>query len=338
MDYEQDSEQMEPVTGPGRVVRKKGKGWRIFWGIFTGMSVVGNILLLFLLVAVVGLLVIGQRDLFVEEIIEAGPKTAKIVVVNLRGIIDAEKSRDVLKQLNKARGDEYVRGLIVRIHSPGGGVSASDQIHNAIRVYREKTGVPVVAFMEGLAASGGYYASVGCEKIVAEPTTITGSIGVIMGYFVLQELLEDKLGIKPVILKSGEKKDWPSSFRAPSEEEQEYLERKVLQPAYERFVELVDAGREELTLAEVRLLSDGSIYGAREALEEKLIDEIGYLADAVKLVKSMAGISVARVVEYERPFSLSSLLGSRKSNLLHFNRTSLYELHTPEVLYLWSGY
>jgi len=161
---------------------------------------------------------------------------------------------------------------------------------------------------------------------------------VIAGYLVLQELLEDKLGIQPVIVKSGEKKDWPSSFRAPADEEIQYLQEKLITPAYERFVQVVAEGRDSLSLADVRRLADGGICGAHEALEEKLIDKIGYLDEAIEVVKSLAGIDEARVVEYRKPFSLAGFLSLRSRNILTIDRTTLYELSTPQLLYLWTMY
>lgn len=121
--------------------------------------------------------------------------------------------------------------------------------------------------MQGIAASGGYYTSVACDKIIAEPTTITGSIGVISLYLVVQELLEHKLGILPVVIKAGAKKDWPSYFQAPSEEQLQYLQNKLVNPAYERFVQIVAEGRNAtLTESQVRQLADGSIFGIRRHL------------------------------------------------------------------------
>jgi len=192
--------------------------------------------------------------------------------------------------------------------------------------------------MSNIAASGGYYVSVACQQIIAEPTTITGSVGVIMGYFVLEELLEGKLGIQPVIIKSGKKKDWPSSFSPPTEEQLQYLEDKIIIPSYERFVQIVADGRKSLSLKDVRRLSDGSIYWAEEALSEQLIDEIGYLDDAIENIKSIAGIEEAQVVEYRRPLSLASFLRVRSDNILNINRNTLYELNTPQILYLWNAF
>jgi len=257
----------------------------------------------------------------------------------VEGIIYGESAKDVYSQLEKARHDKRVKGVIIRVDSPGGLISASDQIYKEILKYRQEEGKPVVAFMQDVAASGGYYTSVACEKIIAEPTALTGSIGVIMGHFVFQELLENKLGILPVILKSGKKKDWPSSFQVPTEEQLQYLQDKLITPAYERFVQVVAEGRQsQLTVDDVRRLADGGILGAQEALNEKLIDEIGYLDEAIGVAKSLAGIKEARVVEYRKPFSLASFLSYRSQGVLKINRATLYELNTPQVMYLWSAY
>jgi protease-4 len=180
---------------------------------------------------------------------------------------------------------------------------------------------------------------VACDEIIAEPTTITGSIGVISWYLVVQELLEDKLGILPVTIKSGRKKDWPSSFRKPQPEEIQYMRDKVITPALERFIEVIAEGRKDsLTIEEIRKLADGGIFGAKEAKEEKLIDDIGYLDEAIELAKSLAKIDKAQVVQYRKPFSFVDFFSYRKPNLLNLNRATLYELGTPQILYLWSAY
>ena len=318
---------------------RKGTGWRIFWGIILALSVMANIALFLMLIGVVAIFATGQRGILTEEVVREGPARTKIAIITLEGIIHGEQAENVYRQLKAAREDERVKGLIVQVNSPGGTISGSDRIYKEILKYREEEDKPVVAFMQGVAASGGYYTSVACEKIIAEPTTITGSIGVISWWLVVQELLEDKLGVLPVVVKSGQKKDWPSSFRVPTPEEIQYLQDKVITPALERFVEVVADGRKEsLMMAEVRQLADGGIFGAQEALKEKLIDEIGYLDEAIELVTSLAGIDKARVVAYRRPFSLTDLLSYRSPNLLKIDRATLYELSTPQILYLWSAY
>lgn len=338
MDFEQNNNHTEPSKLQPVVVAKKRTGWRIFWGIFIGLSVLANIVLLLALIGVAAVFAAGQKSVFTEEVIQEGPRTNKIAVITVQGIINSEQAQDVYRQLKTAWQDSRVKGLIIRVDSPGGTISASDRIYNEILKYRHQTGKPVVAFMQGIAASGGYYVSVASEKIIAEPTTITGSIGVIMGYLVLQDLLEEKLGILPVIIKSGEKKDWPSSFRPPTKEQRQYIEDKLIMPAYERFVQVIADGREALSLADVKRLGDGSIYGAAEALEEKLIDKIGYIDEAIEQVKLLAGIEDAQVVEYRSPFSLSEFLRSSGKSMLKIDRATLYELSTPEVLYLWRLY
>jgi protease IV len=227
------------------------------------------------------------------------------------------------------------------VNSPGGTISASDRIYREILDYRKEEGKPAVAFMQGMAASGGYYASVACDEIIAEPTAITGSIGVIMAHFVFRDLLENKLGVQPVFLTKGQKKDWPSSFRPPTDEELSYINDRLLEPAYQRFVSVVKEGRQKvLSEDEVLKLADGSIYVADEALAVELIDKTGYLDEAIAVVKARAGIEKAQVIEYRRPLSFMNLLTAegRKTSLLNLDRNKLFELATPQVLYLWNAY
>jgi len=351
MDFEQNNNLSEPAasepsesisdlgqTRPKIETAKRRIGWKIFWGIVLALSVMANITLLIMLIVLIVFFAAGRRDGLAEEVLRDGPWRSKIAVITVEGVIHDEQSDNVFRQLKYARGDRWVKGLIVRINSPGGTISDSDQIYNEIRKYRQEEGIPVVAFMQGVAASGGYYVSVACEKIIAEPTTITGSIGVMFGHFVFQQLLEEKLGIQPVVITSGPKKDWPSSFQPITEEQRQYIQDKLIGPAYNRFMEVVADGRPGLSLDDVKLLSDGSIYAAQEARDIKLIDEIGYLDEAIEQVKSLAGLDKARVVEYCKPFSWAGFLSSRSRNILSIDRDKLYELSTPQVLYLWSAY
>ncbi|MDD5327396.1 MAG: signal peptide peptidase SppA [Phycisphaerae bacterium] len=350
MDFEQDGNHSEPLQPQSSEpipewarnipsaanMPKKRIGWKIFWGISLALSVLANITLLLMVIGLAAVFVTGQRDTLTEEVIQSGSRTSKIAVITVQGIINDEQAEDVYEHIKSARRDKQVKGLILRVNSPGGTISGSDRICNEIRKYRQEEGKPVVAFMQGVAASGGYYVSVGCDQIVAEPTAITGSIGVIAGHFVLQGLLEEKLGIQPAIFKSGEKKDWPSPFQQLTEEQRQYVQDKLITPAYNRFVQIIDEGRESLTLADVKRLADGSIYGAEEALDEKLIDKIGYMDQAIEEVKLLAGIEKAQVVEYRKPFSLAYFLKSSSKSMLKIDKSTLYELGTPQVLYLWS--
>ena len=278
----------------------------------------------------------GEKK-FTEEVIEDGPRSAKIAIVSIDGVIDEQQAQDVYWQLKTAREDKSVKGVIIRVDSPGGTISGSDQIHNEIVKYRDDTNQPAVAFMQGVAASGGYYSSVACNEIIAEPTAITGSIGVIMEYLVLQQLLEDKLGINPIVVKEGAKKDWPNPFQMLTDEQLQYMQQRIIDPAYNRFVKVVVDGRGSLTEADVRRLADGSIYWADKALEEKLIDGIGYLTDAIDKTKSLAGVKKAQVVEYRKSFSIADILGAKTNVSLKIDRRTLYEVAVPQALYLWTG-
>jgi protease-4 len=303
-----------------------------------GLSVLVNIGLFLLLIAAIMMISTGGGGLY-KTVIREGPRDSRIAVVSITGMIDGGEAEAVHRQMEAARQDRTVKGIIIRVDSPGGTVSASDRIYKEIADYRKQHGLPVVAFMQGTAASGGYYASVACEKIVAEPTTITGSIGVVMVHFVFENLLENKLGIQPVFLTMGEKKGWPSSFRTPTQEELTYLKTRLLEPSYQRFVDVVKEGRQDaLAPSEVEKLADGGIYVADQALQVKLIDKVGYLDDAIATVKALAGIESAQVIEYRRPLSLFGLLTAKSGPLPKLDRKTLFEFGTPQVLYLWNAY
>ena len=150
-------------------------------------------------------------------------------------------------------------------------------------------------------------------------------------------MLEEKLGIAPVVVKSGPRKNWPSMFDEVTDEQIAYLHEKLIDPAYDRFVQLVAQGRDLLTEEQVRILADGSIYQANEALQKNLIDQVGYFDRAVAAAEELANIKNAKVVEYARPFSLSTLLGSQTKSLWNIDRSTLQEFAMPQLLYLWDA-
>ena len=332
---------MRPVPSyqPYPPPRKKSRGWRVFWGILFTLSVLANIGMFLLLIGVFIAIASGQIDQYQMTVLQEGAPDQRIAVIDLTGTIDDDQADEIHRQIQVVRKDEGIRGIVLRVNSPGGTVSGSDRIYEELRQYREEHQLPIVAFMQGVAASGGYYAAVACEEIIAEPTTITGSIGVIMSHFVLKDLLQNKLGIEPVFLTAGNRKDWPSSFRNPSEEELQYLRERILTPAYERFVDVVRQGRSAvLTPSEVSQLADGSVYTAPKARDVKLIDEVGYFDDAIASVAAKAHLSTPQVVEYQRPFSLISLLEARSIPAIKLDRSTLYEMSAPQIMYLWNAY
>jgi len=345
MDFEHDRESLySPVSGNDPDAkklkdppRKKRPILMIFFSILFIFSILANFLLIVLLVVASMMVSTSRSDSFIENVVREGSSSKKIAVVRIQGIIDGETCEQVRKQLADAKKDRNVKAVILRIISPGGGVGASDRIHHYVQKFKSETNKPVVSFMQTVAASGGYYVSVACDSIISEPTTITGSIGVLANYMVLKQLLEEKLGITPIVLKSGEKKDWPSMFSEATDEQKQYLMDKAIMPAHKRFIELVADGRKELTLDQVKELSDGSIYGAPEAYEKKLIDHIGFVEDAIKLTEKLAGIKNAKVIEYERPFTWSSVIASKYDSLLNLDRDMLEKFATPQIMYLWDG-
>ena len=332
------TENMYPPNLPQPAAQKtsKGLGWKIFFGIVLAFSLIANLLLLIALAASFALIATDKDGYYVEKTIEDGQRLNKIAVIRIEGIISGELCEKVIEQIKAAKKDKTVKAVIFRTNTPGGGVAASDRIYDEIRRFRKETGKPAIAFMETVAASGGYYTSCACDKIIAEPTVITGSIGVIMGHFVLQDLFEQKLGIKPLIIKSGDKKGWPTTFEPVTEEQKMYLSDKLIDPAYERFLAIVAEARKELiTKEQARAIADGSIYNAAEALDCGLIDDIGYIQEAITLAKSLANIDNPKVVEYEEPFSFGNFLQTK--SLIKLDMKGLYSLTTPQLMYVWDA-
>jgi len=322
---------------PADAGKPRRRPWRVVLWIVLALSIIANFFLFAMLIAAAVFFAAGQKDFFAENVLRKGSFGNKIAIVRVEGIINNRLSEDMRRQIRTAANDNSVKAIIVRTITPGGTVAASDRIHHEISKFRAETKKPVVAFMQGIAASGGYYTSVACDKIIAEPTTITGSIGVMSNYLVIKELLESKLGISPVVVKSGPKKNWPSMFEETTDEQKQYLMDKLISPTYERFVGLVNDGRSMLTESEVRELADGSIYGAVEALDKRLIDQIGYIDEAIALAESLAGIEDAQVIEYEKPFSIMTLFSAQSKSIWKIDRDALRELAVPQLLYLWDA-
>lgn len=234
----------------------------------------------------------------------------KVLLVDVSGTITAgdeggllSREKDLVSavyaQLSRAAQDPAVRGVILRLDTPGGEVTASDVIHHEILAFKKKTGAPVTALMMSLAASGGYYIACAADRIIAHPTTLTGSIGVI-ALFPETAVLLDKLGLRMNVIKTGALKDAGSLFREMTDGERE-LFQGLIEDDYRVFLEVVAAGRAgRLTPEEVRELADGRVYSGRQALELKLVDALGYFDDALRATLDSAGIRAARVIAYTR--------------------------------------
>lgn len=213
-------------------------------------------------------------------------------------------SGDLIPLIEQAAADPEVRALVLRVNSPGGGVVPSDEIYESLR----DTGKPIVVLMGDLAASGGYYISMAADYIVANPSTLTGSIGVISQFPNAEELL-DRLGIEFTVIKSGQVKDIGSPYR-PMTEEERALWQSIIDETYNRFVRIVADGR-NLPEDEVRALADGRIFTGSQALELGLIDALGYEDEAISKASELGDIpGEPRVVRYVRPRSFASLFGA----------------------------
>jgi len=263
---------------------------------------------LIILAAALGLGVLFFAVLFLASLVSGGRSAKRIgplsgldrvALVKIEGVLIT--SDDLVAEIQEYADDASIRAIIVRIDSPGGGVVASQEIYNAVLNAR-KAGKKVVISMGSVAASGGYYVAAAGDRIVANPGTITGSIGVKMEFANVEKLLE-KIGIKGMVVKAGEYKDIGSPFRDMSAEEHKLLQT-VIDDVHSQFIEAVAKGR-SLPEADVRPLADGRIFTGRQALQLKLVDELGDLEDSIRTAAELAGIKgKPKVVRKERKFPL----------------------------------
>jgi protease-4 len=246
----------------------------------------------------------------------------------------------LLEQFDKARRDPFVKAVILRINSPGGTVVASELMHDEITHFK-KSGKPVVAVMMDVAASGGYYIACACDEIVAQPSTVTGSIGVIMLMFDVSGTM-NLIGVKSDAITSGVHKDSGSPFRTMRPEERQLFEN-VVKDMYERFLKVVDEGRPALDETKVRALADGRIYTANQALELGLIDRIASLRDTIASTKKRIGVKNVRLVAYQRPhdyrpnyYAQSPTAPTGDVNLLNLEVPRAFIPPSPQFMYLWT--
>jgi protease-4 len=291
----------------------------------------------------------GQQPL--EETVVEGKGRAKILLLDVSQVITDVPSKRafglvveestverVEAALEKAADDTRVKAIVLRINSPGGGATASDLVYSEIVRFKRKRNLPVVASLGDTAASGGYYVACAADRIVAHPTTITGSIGVILLNLNLEGLL-GKIGVRNETYKAGEHKDLLSPFRGATAEEQRMVQT-ILDGLHARFVTVVRESRPGLDPARVPQLTDGRIFDATQALAGGLVDQIGTLRDAIAAAKAAAGVEEARVIMYHRPEEARETIYSAAQappvqvNLLPIDLGALAE-NGPRFMYLW---
>jgi protease-4 len=264
---------------------------RIFWVIVIG---VGALVLLNLL--------LPDLDLSGQD---------RVALIRVEGvIIDAQTTIGELKQYSE---NPLVKAIVLRIDSPGGGVVPSQEIHDAVKRVKNKSNKAVIASMGSVAASGGYYIAAATDRIIANPGTLTGSIGVIMEMANFEGLLK-KIGVEGIVIKSGRFKDVGSPLRKMSDEERKLLQ-SVMDDVHHQFIQAVADGR-SLEPSDVEALADGRIFTGRQAKEARLIDELGDLDDAIHIAADIAGIEgEPKVLEPRKRFSIRDFLESRWSSV-----------------------
>jgi protease-4 len=287
-----------------------------------------------------------------EEEVVGGSGDAKILLMDFSGFLSDDLDTGglslgtapprvpllvrVREELEKAAGDRKLRALVLKINSPGGTVTTSDILFRELDDFRRRTRLPVVAVMMDVAASGGYYVALAADTIVAHPTTVTGSIGVIMVTINADGLLQ-KIGVTAAAIKSGPFKDMGSPLRTLTAEERAIFQ-SVIDELYGQFVGKV-AERRKVSLETAKKLGDGRIYTAQQALADKLVDRIGYMPDALEVARHAAGVSEARIVVYRRPrdYRATYYAGTRSESEVEipFARLAAMVTSGPKFLYLW---
>jgi protease-4 len=304
-----------------------------------GLSLTLNIYLLIY----TGLFTGGGAGALDTTILRDGASTQTIAVIPIEGVITGETFERFDRWLRSIEKDQNVKAIVLDIDTPGGEVTASDQIYKRVLKLREDKKIPVVAMMGSLAASGGYYVACAAEHIVANPTTITGSIGVRLDRISLAGLGE-KYGVEDTSLHStgADYKTMGSLWKRPTPEENAYL-TSLIDDSFLQFKKVVSTGR-QLSAEEVNSLANGKAYTANQALPLKLIDNVGYGDDAYNKAASLAKLNNPRVVRYRSIPSFFEALGAESSaranpfSELKIDRSTLERLTAPRLVYLWNGY
>jgi len=285
---------------------------------------------------------------FEEHIISEGNMNKRIAVLNLEGIIQNSESmwgagydhQLFLKMIEHAAEDPTVKGVVLRVDSPGGAVVETAQIHESLVNLQEEYDTPFYVSMGNTAASGGYYVAAPSEKIFAEAATLTGSIGVIMESINYAELAEN-YGVRFNTIKSGKHKDILSPSREMTKEEEEILQSMV-DEMYDDFVQVIVEGR-QMDESKVRELADGRVYTGKQAKENNLVDEVGSLKDTIGAMKDDYNLSNAQVIQYGTLFdSKLSVFGVNIQNLFKEKQTEidkvlslLNESDKPRAMYIY---
>lgn len=284
-----------------------------------------------------------------QETQVGGKGTAKVLLLDISGMISSEGKEGfvpapgliarIKEQLTKAAQDDQVKAVVLRINTPGGTVTASDIIYHELKTFKTSRKVPIVASIMDMGTSGGYYIAAAADAVLAHPSSVTGSIGVIMLTVNARGLLE-KVGVEATAVTSGPRKDMGSPFRMMTSEERTIFQG-LIDSFYQRFLTIVQEGRPNLQMEQIKKLADGRIYTGEQAKAAGLVDDIGYLEDAIELAKKKAQITEARVVTYRRPGEYSHNVYSKLlapgplAGLADMDVMAFIRGGAPQFMYLW---
>lgn len=291
---------------------------------------------------------------------EPGAGQNKIAVIDISGMIINAASRGIFtrgenpvavlyEKLQAAANDSSVKAVILRINSPGGTVTASDAMYREIMRFKKTTGKPVITMMMDIAASGGYYIACASDHIVAYPSTVTGSIGVIMQLVSMKNLM-NTVGIDATAITSGPNKDIASPFKNLSPDQRQILQTMV-NDFYATFKNIVKTARPNITLDQFATATDGRVFTGQQALKIGLVDQLGDLNDAFQTAKKKASLKKANLVIYHRkarnirspyqsgastyPLAHNTTSAGTQINFAQFNLTNTFGQNTPFFMYLW---
>ncbi|MFB3891302.1 MAG: signal peptide peptidase SppA [Phycisphaerae bacterium] len=279
--------------------------------------------------------------------------TDKVAIVDIEGMLlnqrggglFTEKDNPVsafIEKMDIVQNDPEVKAVVLRINSPGGGVTAADIMYQRLLQMRKARNIPVVAIIVDVGASGGYYIACGAGTILAHPTSITGSIGVIVQTFSLAGTMK-MIGIEAKAITSGAFKDMGSPLK-PLDKDDAAIIQAMVNEYYGGFIKVVAEGRKgKLTEEQVKKLADGRVYTGEQAKANGLVDDIGYMAKAIETAKEKAHLGKVKVVEYHRPWETRENVYSAAQapqpqiNLVNINVPGLLTFTQPQFLYLWTG-
>ncbi|CAN5424718.1 hypothetical protein BH09PLA1_BH09PLA1_16610 [soil metagenome] len=338
-----------PYYAPPPPPRRGGRFLRGLFVLLATLSILFNFVLLLFVALPSGS---GSAN---STVLLKGDSSQTVAVVPLKGVITGESATKFEKLMRELEEDSSIKALVIEIDSPGGEVTASDEIYRRLMKYKAEKGVKVIASMGAMATSGGYYVACAADHIVAQPTTLTGNIGVVMQRFNYSGLME-KWGVADTTVtpEKSKYKNVESPFRPETPETAAYL-RGIIDHTYGQFRDIVAKARGARLKATIDEVADGRAYTAADALKLGLVDQIGYADDAYTKAASMTGLASPHVVRYQRQPSLmdilsgdtsaSSLLGDRSTKTsiggsgvsIKLDRSLLDEITTPRMMSIYRG-